>query len=145
MKSIKIHISNMHCLNDSAAIKGSAFIIYCITKDICSHKHNNPYIFQNNHIKITYSFAVMLLAITLAGIYYSWACIILPSGASSSLPCGSWCAPAYCASAPLRLYESFVHGEFMYHLKLLGENGTSLRVITFRAIASLKKQKCNQH
>ena len=74
----------MDFLDDPAAIHGSRLIISRFTKDESSNEFVNPEILANNHLKFIYSFALILLTITLADIISSCACIVLLSEASSS-------------------------------------------------------------
>ena len=78
------NLSHMDFLDDPAAIHGSSLIISCTTKDASSNEYIDPEIWSNNHLKRIYSFTLILLAITLANIISSCACIVLLSEASSS-------------------------------------------------------------
>ena len=94
MKSVKFHhthltlmhfnLSHMDFLDDPAAIQGSRLIISRTTKDESSNEHSNPEISSNNHLKFTYSFGLILPAVTPASVISSCACIVLLSEASSS-------------------------------------------------------------
>ena len=81
---ISFNLSHMDFLDDPAAIQGSRLIISDTTKDERSNEYINPEIWTNNHLKFTYSFGLILLAITPGGVISSCACIVLLSEASSS-------------------------------------------------------------
>ena len=59
----------MDFMDDPAAIHGSRLIIPDATKNESSNEHINPEISANSHLERTYSFGLILLAITLADIY----------------------------------------------------------------------------
>ena len=78
------NLSHMDFLDDPAAIHGNRLIISRSTKDASSNEYIDPEIWSNNHLKSIHSFCLILLAITLADIISSCACIVLLSEASSS-------------------------------------------------------------
>ena len=80
---VHLNLSHMDFLDDPAATHGSRLIISRFTKDEASNEHINPEISLTNNLKFTYSFALILLSITLADIISSCACIVLLSEASS--------------------------------------------------------------
>ena len=53
----------MDFLGDPATIQRSRLIISKTSEDESPNEHNDPEIFANNHLKFTYSFALILPAI----------------------------------------------------------------------------------
>ncbi len=79
-----LKLSHMDFLDATAATHGCRLIISRATQDESPNEYINPEIWRNNHLRFTYSFGLILLAITLADIISSCACIVLLSEASSS-------------------------------------------------------------
>ena len=79
-----LRLSHMDSLDNPAAIHGCRLIISRAKQDEVQNELTNPEILMKNHHKITYSFGLILLAITPGGVISSCVCIVLLFETSSS-------------------------------------------------------------